>query len=674
VRYSARRESEIPGFAPRTAEDRKRLQGSLLHPASVPQSPAQAKRQEAKRASAEGRGAASGAACGGRDAASASSKPATPLALAAAKQQRSRQLAEASRSDDERVARAARSILNKLTVEKFDLLLEQLASCGVRTADQLLLLMREIFEKAVEQHYFLPMYADLCVRLEADARLQSAVSSSAEPGSFRRLLLGECQGAFETLFEAPPQPLEVAVEDREEMAARRKRRVLGNVKLVGHLLVRGMLSSKLLVECADALLAARGSCPEALECLTALLKVAGPNFDRPEWPSAQRLQAVFASVEALTRDSSVPPRMRFLLRDVLDLRKAGWPAAMRPTAEPKGPMRLQDVKREAEKSLPEASHGPGRRYTAPTGGNTEPRSAKGANGSGNSGSRKSAGACPKQQEVETKAARTPKAAAAEAPVAAKLAKRTKEADGPSSAAKTKQGQQSSSGRGRTGGACGAAAEPSPGKRGAARSNAGEPAVKEGPGAARSSRPEQSRPVLLATQKAAAPAAPAAPAPGPAAAAAADAPVAPGAFGVKEFNRELAETLRELGTSRDVAAAVRRVRAQCVPASRQCDIFVDILTRAAEEPRGPARRASFAFAAGLAASGCVEAEDGAFDRSCCSKGAIMFFREVYQDLCQEVPRLQQIAALELLPALSAVAPRQELGAALPAELRLPAPSA
>ena len=68
--------------------------------------------------------------------------------------------------DDVNVAvrRSVKSILNKLTVEKFEKLYAKLLECGIRTAEHAELLAQEIFEQATLQHNFVGMYADLCSR------------------------------------------------------------------------------------------------------------------------------------------------------------------------------------------------------------------------------------------------------------------------------------------------------------------------------------------------------------------------------------------------------------------------------------------------------------------------------------------------------------------------------
>lgn len=246
----------------------------------------------------------------------------------------------ASEDEDVKVIRAARSILNKLTIEKFDSLFQKIATCGIRTEHHIATLMHEIFEKATTQHQFIPMYAELCVRLEKDSHIVSAAQEAGYMHNFRRLLLNECQHAFEQLLE----PCEAANVVDEEHQIQRKQRALGNIKLIGELVVQGMLSSDLLIECGNELLKARTTCPEALESLAALMMVVGPKFDSKDWQHHSRFEEMMTQIDELTRDKSTPPRVRFLLCDVLDVRRAGWCTSTNQAAMKAAPMKLDAVR------------------------------------------------------------------------------------------------------------------------------------------------------------------------------------------------------------------------------------------------------------------------------------------------------------------------------------------
>jgi hypothetical protein len=247
------------------------------------------------------------------------------------------------------VTRSFRSILNKLTVEKFESLFEQLATCGITQPHHVSILMHEVFEVATSQHHLIPMYADLCVKLEKDPRIASVVQAAGELHDFRRLLLNECQSVFEQCFESSDGDSKDCSVG-EETAFRRKQQVLGNMKLIGQLLVHGMLSSDLFVGCCEALLHERTENPEALEALVALMMVAGPQFDKDTWQHYRRLQNILSDMSLLTKDKRVAPRLRFLVRDVLDAREAGWPWSRNRNGSKTagiGPSKLQDVAADA---------------------------------------------------------------------------------------------------------------------------------------------------------------------------------------------------------------------------------------------------------------------------------------------------------------------------------------
>lgn len=138
----------------------------------------------------------------------------------------------------------------------------------------------------------------------------------------------------------------------------------------------------------------------------------------------------------------------------------------------------------------------------------------------------------------------------------------------------------------------------------------------------------------------------------------------GPYNPKDFHRELVAIFRELSQTTNVAAAVRRVRSQNVPRWHQAAETTDILTRAAEECRGTHRRLFFAFAAGLA-----KGRPSAFESLEVVSGVQAFFRDVYEDLCEEVPRLPNIVEAELIPTLCAVFPPEVINPSFPARFRV-----
>jgi hypothetical protein len=237
---------------------------------------------------------------------------------------------------DEELIRKMKSILNKLTIEKFPRLSEQLATCGIRTPAHLEVLVREIFTKATMQHHFINMYADLCAVLQ-DHFANNSISG--DRNFFKKILLNACQASFEEHLSAPEWQESLKGEDLEEAAMVYKLKMLGNIKLVGALLVRKMLASKVMFAIIETLL--KTPKPEAMESLAAFLTIIGPSYDAPESPHQLLLTAVFDQVELRSKSPDTNPRIRFLLKDVLELRACNWQNHKPQKLE--GPTTLEEV-------------------------------------------------------------------------------------------------------------------------------------------------------------------------------------------------------------------------------------------------------------------------------------------------------------------------------------------
>jgi hypothetical protein len=220
-----------------------------------------------------------------------------------------------SEADD--VLRKTRSILNKLTLETFPRLYQHLVSCGIKTAQHMIILIDELFEKATTQHHFIDMYADLCVQLHA---FFSKHPVSADPkDDFKRVLLISCQRSFERHLTSRTS---VESDLRPENGHKFRTHMLGNIRFVGALATRNMLAGKVLISVMEELLAEPTS--ETLESLAALLTVVGATFDTALWPHHNVFIAVMEQVTALSKSRSVATRVQCLLKDVIDLRANGW--------------------------------------------------------------------------------------------------------------------------------------------------------------------------------------------------------------------------------------------------------------------------------------------------------------------------------------------------------------
>ncbi len=192
-----------------------------------------------------------------------------------------------------------KGLLNKLTLEKFDKVSEELISiiceskCNTRGIPAL---MAMLFTTATTQHHFVPIYTQLCVKIHAAAEalndkeengtaLEEEIEKAcAEAGvndiedqdkqkeerqkiaenleatrekrekvNFKRILLNQCQQSFET-YLAPPEGFDgLTGEDLYVAQVKYKTKMLGNIKLVGELLRHKMIASKIFICICDEL-------------------------------------------------------------------------------------------------------------------------------------------------------------------------------------------------------------------------------------------------------------------------------------------------------------------------------------------------------------------------------------------------------------------------------------
>ncbi len=77
----------------------------------------------------------------------------------------------------EEARKKMQSILNKMTRERFDRLSQQLIDIKIESLEMLNIMVRLVFDKAVEEHHFVDMYADLCSRLVQESRSWSFVKA-----------------------------------------------------------------------------------------------------------------------------------------------------------------------------------------------------------------------------------------------------------------------------------------------------------------------------------------------------------------------------------------------------------------------------------------------------------------------------------------------------------------
>ncbi|KAK0226378.1 armadillo-type protein [Armillaria fumosa] len=246
------------------------------------------------------------------------------------------------------VDRKVRALLNKLTIEKFDSLSDQIITWANKSEKEndgrtLIQVIRLVFENAIDQALWSEMYARLCRKIVEEIKDDGTKNAEGEPvvgGQLvRKYLLNRCQENLErgwaTKEAIAASMTSKVVEDEaaaekkgdgeEEIvlyyaAQKAKRHSLGLVKFMGELFKQRMLTERIMHECVKNLFMNHEE--EDIESLCVLLTTAGQLMDTTK--ARAHMDVYFSRMKELTKSPKVSSRMQVMLQDILELREQKW--------------------------------------------------------------------------------------------------------------------------------------------------------------------------------------------------------------------------------------------------------------------------------------------------------------------------------------------------------------
>lgn len=259
------------------------------------------------------------------------------------------------------VDKKVKGLLNKLTMEKFDSISDQIIAWANKSETEkdgrtLIQVIRLVFEKATDEAAWSEMYARLCRKMmeQISPKVQDDGIKNTEGKPFaggqlfRKYLLNRCQEDFErgwvqkettqaaaaaraTEDEAAKAANANTKEGEEEVALysdeyyiaqKAKRQGLGLIKFIGELFKLQMLTERIMHECVKKLLGnVDNPEEEEIESLCKLLSTVGQILDNPK--ARAHMDVYFARMKELTKSPNVNHRMQFMLQVslIIDQRK-----------------------------------------------------------------------------------------------------------------------------------------------------------------------------------------------------------------------------------------------------------------------------------------------------------------------------------------------------------------
>ncbi|OQR73210.1 eukaryotic translation initiation factor 4 gamma 1 isoform X1-like [Tropilaelaps mercedesae] len=295
-----------------------------------------------------------------------------------------------SSDTDDALYKKFRGILNKLTPQRFDTLLDQVKKLDINSEERLSKVTQLVLEKALNETHFASTYARLCHTL---LTVFNVPKITREPGpvnpsvSFRKMLLQKCQYEFETdtddsaaskerekkQQEERQGKLDAAKSEQErkeiqdqfnELDVKMKRRTFGLMRFIGELYNLDILNFNIMSDCFRKLMK-NPTDEDSIVCACKLFTTVGKKLAEEsmirrgvnETPELKDKHTLFQSlmqnlrkIISENRDAQrtgqkcLPQRVIFMLEDVRDLKDRDWV----PRRNEQAPQTLEQIQKDAE--------------------------------------------------------------------------------------------------------------------------------------------------------------------------------------------------------------------------------------------------------------------------------------------------------------------------------------
>lgn len=240
-------------------------------------------------------------------------------------------------SREKKLQREVKSLLNKVCPENVDTIVRRVATIELSSVDELELVITLLFEKALVEPHYCETYTEMVAKLQQ--LIPHFKGEDGNPITFKSALLRVTQNEFESMSDVLTiggESNDLDKAEIEHLKRKRKDRVVANMKFIGQLFLRQLLSARVIASILREL-AGEGDAahvPDApvVECLCELLTNIGSTLE-----ASTAGRAVLSSILGRLKDlqgRSNPggsnsgkvysKRIQFAIQDVVDMKEIGW--------------------------------------------------------------------------------------------------------------------------------------------------------------------------------------------------------------------------------------------------------------------------------------------------------------------------------------------------------------
>ncbi|KAG1846582.1 armadillo-type protein [Suillus subalutaceus] len=239
----------------------------------------------------------------------------------------------------ELVDRKVKGLLNKLTMEKFETISDQIIHWANKSVNEkdgrtLIQVIRLVFEKATDEAAWSEMYARLCRKMMEqispevqDDGIKNTEGKPIAGGQlFRKYLLNRCQEDFERGWfakEATAAAAAAKASDDHATKAANDKKGTEEAELYSDEYYAAQKAKRQGLGLHQKLLGnVENPEEEEIESLCQLLKTVGQLLDTPK--ARAHMDVYFTRMKELGKSLNVSSRMQFMLQDVIELRDRKW--------------------------------------------------------------------------------------------------------------------------------------------------------------------------------------------------------------------------------------------------------------------------------------------------------------------------------------------------------------